>query len=356
MQSFSACVLVLIKMATKQEQTRISILDKYFENPGWSYEKIGKSLKLHPRTVGRVIKRFLETKTTARKAGSGRKKGPANPKLAKQVIDYVKRHPTISNRKVAQKFAVSEFYVRKQKKNSSIKSYKVQKCPDRTKNDEKRAKSRARKLYDEFLTKNNGCLIMDDESYVYLDFRQLPGASFYSAVKRYGIKKELTRKSMSKFPKKVVVWQAICKCGLKSKIFVTKGTMNSEIYLKECLNKRLLPFIKQHKGQALDEHLFWPDLASCHYSKVVQEWYVQNNVRVVPKYANPPFVPELRPIEKYWAIIKGHLRRANKVAKDIPQFKKYWHEAANKVAQEVVQRMMEEVKKKVRLFGREGEI
>lgn len=343
-------------MATSQEEQRKLILDKYLENPTVSYRQIAKTLNLNHRTVGRVVNHFLETKATARKAGSGRKKGPADPDLAKQVIRYVKRHPTASNRKVAQQFNISEFYVRKQKKNKGIKSFKIQKCPDRTKEDEKRAKSRARKLYDEFLTKNEGCLIMDDETYVCLDFRQLPGASYYSAIKRNGIKKEMRQKRISKFPKKLLVWQAICLCGWKSKTFITKGTLNSEIYVKECLSKRLLPFMKQHGAQPIEKHLFWPDLASCHYSKVVQEWYSANNVRVVPRYANPPFVPELRPIEKYWAIVKGHLRRSHKVAKNAEKFQKYWHKAANKVSQDVVQHMMAEVKKKVRLFGREGEI
>ena len=35
-----------------------------------------------------------------------------------------------------------------------------------------------------------------------------------------------------------------------------------------------------------------------------QEWCEQNDVKVVPKTANPPNCPESRVIEKYWAIVK----------------------------------------------------
>ena len=63
---------------------------------------------------------------------------------------------------------------------------------------------------------------------------------------------------MQKFCKKFLVWQAICKCGKRSSCFVTKETIKTEIYIKECLKKRLSPFLRSHTGNPL----FWPDLAS----------------------------------------------------------------------------------------------
>ena len=70
--------------------------------------------------------------------------------------------------------------------------------------------------------------------------------------------------------------------------------------LKECLQKRLLLLIKSHNNRPV----FWPDLASIYYCKLAMEWYKKNNVKFVPKTENPPNCPELRVIEKYWAIIK----------------------------------------------------
>ena len=45
---------------------------------------------------------------------------------------------------------------------------------------EKRSLSRAWKLYTEILTQRSGCILMDDETQVKEDFRQIPGHSYYT--------------------------------------------------------------------------------------------------------------------------------------------------------------------------------
>ena len=97
-----------------------------------------------------------------------------------------------------------------------------------------------------------------------------------------------------------MIWQAICSRGNRNTPFVTTGTINGQEYIKECLQKRLLPLLRSHNGPTL----FWPDFASCHYSKDVLEWYKANEVNFVPKDFTPPNAPELRPTEKYWAFMK----------------------------------------------------
>ena len=42
------------------------------------------------------------------------------------------------------------------------------------------------------------------------------------------------------------------------------------------------------------------------------EWYAANNVQVMPKDKNPRNTPELRPIEKYWVIVKRNLKKIQK--------------------------------------------
>jgi len=66
---------------------------------------------------------------------------------------------------------------------------------------------------------------------------------------------------MTKFPKKYLVWQAICSRGQKSEEFVTQGSLNTDIYVKECLKKRFLPLIESHTIP----FMLWSDLATCHY-------------------------------------------------------------------------------------------
>lgn len=46
--------------------------------------------------------------------------------------------------------------------------------------------------------------------------------------------------------KKFLAWQGICSCGDGSNSFVTNGTRNTDMYIEECTQERLLPFGKQH--------------------------------------------------------------------------------------------------------------
>ena len=61
--------------------------------------------------------------------------------------------------------------------------------------------------------------------------------------------------------------------------------------------------------------MFWPDLASTHYSKRSLEQMERLNIDVVPKSANPPNVPQLRPIENFWANLKRRIYSNNFVEK-----------------------------------------
>jgi len=104
---------------------------------------------------------------------------------------------------------------------------------------------------------------MDHETYVKFDYKALPGSQFFTTKNPENVADEDKAIFVEKFGKKAMVWQAICECGKLSKPFVTTVTMNTDVYIKECLEKRLLPMINEHDGPVV----FWPDLASMHYSK-----------------------------------------------------------------------------------------
>ena len=126
------------------------------------------------------------------------------------------------------------------------------------------------------------------------------------------------------------------------------GTINTEIYIKECLKKRLLSFLRSHMG----DPLFWSALASCHYSGATLNWLREHKEDFVKKHCNPPNCPELRPIKRYWAIIKRKLRFNVKEAKNIQDFKNKWTRATKKVQPKTVQKLMSSVKRKVLAFSR----
>ena len=70
--------------------------------------------------------------------------------------------------------------------------------------------------------------------------------------------------------------------------------VNLGININKCLEKRLLPFIREHQPDS--NYTFWPDLAGCHYSKQAVAW-ISENVKFVPKNINPSNVLQTRPIE-----------------------------------------------------------
>lgn len=149
----------------------------------------------------------------------------------------------------------------------------------------------------------------------------------------------------------MLIWQALCSCGKKSRAFVTTSTLNAELYTKKCLNERLLPLINSHSVRPK----FWPDLASCHYARSTMAWYEDNQVAVITKDLNPPNCPQLRPIEKYWAIVKRSLNKTGGAANNKASMYQKWNKAAAEVTPKGVQVLMGSIKKKVREFIRSTE-
>lgn len=332
-------------MEVSQVETREKIVYAHMQNPELSHRALGKMLKICNSTVSRVIKRFNDRLTIDHKRGAGRKPGAACRKTEGKVKGQFSRNPNISTRDVAKKVGVSQSYVQKVKTRAGLHTFKVQNFPNRDERQQTVAKTRARKLYTEMLTKYS-CCVMDDETYVKADFQQMPGQEFYTGKDKFKVDDRFKKKKMSKFASKYLIWQAICTCGKRSEIFVTTGTINGEIYKTECLQKRLLPFLEQHN----EKPLFWPDLASSHYSKSVLEWFETNSVHFVPKDMNPPNCPELRPIETYWAMMKRELRKTKENVKDANDMRRKWLKNEKKVPDTTVQALMDGVKRKCREF------
>lgn len=338
-------------MSSKEFENRKIILHNYQKNPSASYKSIATASGVSKSTAFHVIKQYKTSLSINRAKGSGRKKGFMDQKVANKIRRSFEQNPGLSNRERAKKFKVSEFFVRKVKKVCNFKSYRAIKYPNRSDKQSLTAKTRARKLYEEVLTKLNGCLIMDDETYIKCDFNQLPGPKYYTAIVRGGVSSKYKYKSMDKFGKKLLLWQAICSCGLKSRAFVTSSTLNSDVYIKECLQARLLPFYRKHNVPCW----FWPDLASCHYSKKTMDWYTLRRVNFIPKTLNPPNCPQFRPIEKFWAIGKGYLRKSGKTINSAKELVKEWSAVGKKITQTTVQKLMSSIVANVRLFIRNKE-
>lgn len=114
---------------------------------------------------------------------------------------------------------------------------------------------------------------------------------------------EVKLKRKEKFEPKLLVWVALSPAGISRPYIVPSGqAINQDIYIEKCLRSRLIPFIQQHHKN--EDIVFWPDLASSHYSTKVQDYLIENNVEFVDKERNIANAPELRPIEDFWSAIK----------------------------------------------------
>ena len=96
-----------------------------------------------------------------------------------------------------------------------------------------------------------------------------------------------------KYPNRVMVWVAISNRCIAT---ISSEAVDSDIYINECLEKRLLPFILEHHPDS--NYVLCPDLDGCHYSKQTVA-LVDENVNFVPKDIYPPNVSQARPIENF---------------------------------------------------------
>lgn len=327
---------------------RENVLRTYLENPDSTFAAVGKMVNVSRATVRNIVNRYFNEYRIQDKARSGRPTGPSSKSLEKKIVTAYKKNCSLSVRDVAKKLKTSTSMVQRAKVRQNLKSYKKVKAPKQSIKQFNSSVTRSRKLYKLLCDLNGACVLMDDETYVKKDFSTLPGDQFFTTESRANISDQNKYIFMEKFGEKYLIWQAICSCGKRTGSFITKGTINADIYVQKCIKGFILPFIRQHEGDVL----FWPDLATAHYARATQECLASNNVQCVAKDMNPPNCPQLRPIERYWALVKAELRKNCSPATSEADFKNKWKKHANKVTETTVQNLMAGLKRKIRLFSR----
>ena len=111
--------------------------------------------------------------------------------------------------------------------------------------------------------------------------------------------------------------------------------------MKECINKRLLPFIAKFHSNG--NYLFWHDLAKAHYSNIVQQCLTEKNIPFVSRVDNPPNVSQGRPIETVWTVLERKIYENNWEAKSIGHLVKRIKQKAKELDREMLQGMIEDV-------------
>ncbi|RNA05398.1 glucosylceramidase 4 [Brachionus plicatilis] len=161
----------------------------------------------------------------------------------------------ISQRQVANKFDISQQMVSKLFKKLQITPKKKMKILDRTETQKKVARVKCRNLN---LKNPNISWILDDESYITLSHVTL-----------------LQHQQVQNIPQ-----------------------------LRDLSRNYLFgwSFMRGHHSDG--NYKFWPDLASFHYANTVINYLIDQNIKYVQKCENPANVPEVRPTDDFWSILK----------------------------------------------------
>ncbi|KAJ8942139.1 hypothetical protein NQ318_021647 [Aromia moschata] len=186
-------------------------------------------------------------------------------------------------------------------KRNGLKYRKRRKCPKDTQGQLLRIPRCCRQLRRVYFADGKS-IILDDEKYFTLANSEMKGNDGFYTNNLEECPDNVKFKAKAKFADKILVWCAISNRGI-SRPFVRRvrgEALNSQGYIENCLSK-LLQFVQEHHAE--DDIMFWPDLASCHYSRDTQNWLRQRRIPFVPKNANPPNLPQARPIEDFWALL-----------------------------------------------------
>ena len=128
--------------------------------------------------------------------------------------------------------------------------------------------------------------------------------------------------------------------------------INPEVYLNECIIKRLVPFINKYHSNG--NYVFCPYLASSHYAYSVTDWLEEQNIPFVPNNMNPANLPEARPIEDFWAILKREEYMDGWTANNVDQLESRIKNCLRKIDVKVVQDLVATTHKRLDQIHRFG--
>ena len=211
-------------------------------------------------TIYDIIKRVEDKIPPERRKGSGRK--PLI--MTDNLIRNFEHKCGISQLKYAKKLKCSHQYISKTlKTKTSIRKRKKIKIPKRT--DAQRARIRRLcghlyKNYKDFIW------ILDDESYFTLSNSEINGNDIFYSSNVELTPSNVKYKTKQKFEDKLLVYVVMSPFGVSTPyIAPSKTAINQDIYINKCLSKKLIPMIEDLPKNS--KYIFWPDLASSHYSK-----------------------------------------------------------------------------------------
>ena len=101
-------------------------------------------------------------------------------------------------------------------------------------------------------------------------------------------------------------------------------------------------------------YIFWPDLASAHYSKKAVQFLKDQNIKFVSKSENPPNTPEIRFMEDFWSLIERNVYKDGWEAENLDQLRNRIVYCFEKVDRECEQELVESPQRRIETIRRYG--
>lgn len=311
-----------------------------------------KEMEFSRTFIYNTIRLVENNKSLERKTGSGRKCVFRDSKVRSKLKSEILAKNAKSFRKLGIKYNAHHQTVKKYLQSMGIERKKKKSAPATTAKQKIVIKSRLRQLSQSyFSTKSQYKCIMDDESYFTVEGNEWQTKHYYESSEH-----EAPERSKyiykTKFPGKVLLWLAISENGISEPVFFKGGlAVNAQVYNDQCI-PAVERFIKKYHRR--DKIVFWPDLASSHYAKVTLENLNKRNIEYVPKTFNPPNVPQLRPIETFWANLKRKVYSNGYQAKNSDCLIRKIKKELKTIDTSGIQKSMKELPKKIRKASRYG--
>ena len=302
-------------------------------------------------TIYKIIKRLESGVGPKRRPGSGRY-APVSRKVKEKVVEFAVNTVGISYAKIGRKFGLTQPTIKKILLEYDVHRMKRKKCPKVSPKQAIVQKKRILKLRKLLKPSDNSIIVMDDEKYLTIDGSEEPSNDFFYMSPLLEVPEEIFYRPFEKFPKKVMVWLAISEKGLSEPFIIPSGNaVSGQRYVTQCL-PLLQDFIDKYHSDG--NYWFWPDLASSHYAKSTQKVMQSIGIKFVPKHSNPPNVPQLRPIERYWAYLQRRVFADGWTAENIPQLKNRIRFIIRTTPLTVIQNLMRGLKTKIRKAADQG--
>ena len=241
-------VATAIKMSVQSYQERAKRIIQFFQQHNDDIQLTINHFKeenVPERSIRDVVNRFLKEGRVDFKPKTGRPSTVDTKTNRKRVKLAYLRKPSRSVRNTGERLNINYSSVQRIKKKLGFRTSVKKKRPVYKKNQEERARKGSKYIYNKMVPSGGDLIcVMDDETYVPADPDQVPGREFYSELLGRPLDDDRKVKKKEKFCEKFLVWQAISSDGQVCEPFIMKGSMNSDVYLKECVRKRLIPFIE----------------------------------------------------------------------------------------------------------------